>query len=63
VYLRWLCGALAAGEADPARRFEQLALDFEPHRIALESRGPGSLREAQPIRVRRLATQSCGADR
>ncbi len=62
VYLRWLCGALAASEADPTRRFEQLALDFEPHRISLESRGPGSLREAEPIRVRRLAIQNCGAE-
>jgi hypothetical protein len=60
-YLRWLCGALAASAAPGAAPYQELALDFEPHRIALASRGPGTLRDPQPIRVRRIASQRCGA--
>jgi len=61
VYLGWLCRALAAGEPDPARRYRELSLDFEPHRIDTRGGRPGTLREPEPLRVRRLATQRCSA--
>jgi hypothetical protein len=60
-YLRWLCASLAANAPAGVAPYRELSLDFEPHRIALESRGPGSLRDPQPIRVRRIASQRCEA--